>query len=34
MIEVCKVEEVEHGGGKVVKVKGVEVGIFNIDGEF
>ena len=34
MIEVCKVEEVEHGEGKVVKVKGVEVGIFNIDGEF
>ena len=33
MIEVCKVEEVEHGEGKVGKVKGVEVGIFNIDGE-
>jgi len=34
MIEVCKVGEIDHGESKVVKVKGVEVGIFNIEGKF
>ncbi len=34
MIEVCKIEEIEHGESKIVKIKGVEVGVFNIEGEF
>ena len=34
MIEVCKVGDINHGESKVVKVIGVEVGIFNIDDEY
>jgi nitrite reductase/ring-hydroxylating ferredoxin subunit len=34
MIEVCGVEEINQGENKIFKVKGVEIGIFNIEGEF
>jgi len=33
-IEVGDVEEFEPGDRQIVEVRGVEVGVFNVDGEF